>query len=96
MRKLGSIIVIAGTAMAIAPAAQAGQYETNIDSCKAAIAAKVGGDKVFSALGNVKRKHGAQVQLDFKVKVTTGGETQRVKARCLTTRGGEVVQLTIS
>ena len=96
MKKLVTTIVIAGTALAIAPAAQAGQYAANIDSCKAAIAEKTGGEKITALLGNVKRKSGAQVQLDFKVKVVTGTESKRMKARCLTTRAGEVVELTLS
>jgi N-acetylneuraminic acid mutarotase len=94
MRKLVAPIVIAGTAFMIAPAAYAADYSEAISGCKSAITSEVGGDKVYISLGNVK-KAGKNVRLDFKVKVTTNNQRTRLKARCLVTRDGQVVDLAI-
>jgi hypothetical protein len=96
MKKLATIFVITGTAFLFAPAAFAGQYSDAINSCKAAISDRVSGDRVNAALGNVKQKNGSKVQLDFRIRVSNNGETVSKRARCLTTRDGEVLSLTIS
>lgn len=88
-------IVMAGTAILFAPIAHAGNYSAAISGCKAAISDRVDGDRVVATLGDVRSKGGQKVQLDFKVKVTTGGERMRMKARCLATRDGKVLNLTL-
>ena len=94
MRRLVAPIVIAGTAFMIAPAAHAADYSEAISGCKSAISSQVAGDKVSMSLGNIK-KAGKNVRLDFKVKVTENNERTRMKARCVVTRDGQVVDLAI-
>lgn len=96
MKSIVAPFVIVGTALMFAPAANAGKYSSAIDVCKETITERVTADKVSAALGNVKAKSGGNVQLDFKVRVTQGEEKSRMKARCLATRDGELLDLTLS
>jgi hypothetical protein len=96
MRSIVAPFVIVGTALMFAPAANAGEYSSAIDVCKQTISERVAGDKVKAALGDVKAKRGGNVQLDFKIRVTKGEERTRMNARCLATKGGEVLDLTLS
>lgn len=98
-REMKSIVitfVMAFTALMFVPTAQASDYGDAISGCKAAIQDQVSGDRVTASLGNVKRKGNDKVQLDFSVKVTTGDDRTRLKARCLATRDGQVLDLTLS
>ena len=96
MRTLATTIVMACTAIVFVPGAQAGNYSSAVSGCKSAIYDRVSGDRVSASLGDVKKKGKSQVQLDFNVKVTTNNERTRMKARCLATIGGEVLDLTLS
>lgn len=96
MRSLVTTVVMACTAIMFVPAAQAGNYGSAVSGCKSAIYDRVSGDKVSASLGDVKKKGKNHVQLDFKVKVTTNNERTRMKARCLATIGGEVLDLALS
>ena len=96
MKRIVTIFVIAGTAIMFAPTAFAGEYSDAINQCKIAISNKVGGDKVLSSLGDVDKKGSKNVELDFAVKVMTDNERTRMKATCLATKKGEVLELAIS
>lgn len=94
MRRLLTPIVISGTAFMFAPTANAADYSKAISGCKSAITAQVAGDKVSISLGNVN-KAGKNVRLEFKVKVTADNERTRMKAQCVVTRDGQVIDLAI-
>ena len=96
MKTIVATFVIAGTAIVFAPTAFAGEYSNAINQCKTAISAKVSGDKVLSSLGDVDKKGSKNVELDFSVKVVTDNVRTRIKATCLATKKGEVLELTIS
>lgn len=96
MKKIGVLCVTAATLMFVAPSAMAGKYSDHIDSCKAAIADKVGGDRVSTSLGDIRRLPGSKVQFEFKVNVTRAGQSTRQEATCITTRSGDVVEVSIS
>lgn len=95
MRSIMTTFVIAGTAFMIASPTWAGNYDQAINGCKSAISNEVSGDKVSINLGDV-RKSGKNVRLDFKVKVTSNDERTRMNARCIATRSGEVIDLTLT
>ena len=94
-KTIATTIVTACTALMIVPVAQAADYGSAISGCKSAIYERVSGDKVSVSLGDVKKKGSKQVQLDFKVKVTTNSERTRMNARCLATLDGDVLNLTL-
>ena len=96
MKSIVTSFVIGCTAIMFVPSALAGNYDSAVSGCKSAIYERVSGDKVFASLGDVKKKGSKKVQLDFKVKVTDNNERTRMKARCLATLGGEVLDLTLN
>lgn len=96
MRSLVTTIVMACTAFMFVPGAQADNYSSAVTGCKSAIYDRVSGDKVFASLRDAKKKGNSKVQLDFNVKVTANSERTQMKARCLATLGGEVLDLALS
>lgn len=96
MKSIVTTFVMGCTALMFVPSAHADNYGSAVSGCKSAIYDRVSGDKVFASLGDVKKKGGNKVQLDFKVKVTVNNERTRMNARCLATLGGEVLNLTLS
>lgn len=96
MRSIMITFVMAFTALMFVPAAQASNYSAAISGCKAAILDQVSGDRVTATLGDVRKVGNDKVRLDFRVKVTTGNERTRMNARCLATRDGQVLDLTLS
>ena len=96
MRSIMITFVMAFTALMFVPAAQASNYSAAISGCKAAISDQVSGDKVTISLGDVRKIGSDKVRLDFRVKVMTGNERTRMNARCLATRDGQVLDLTLS